>query len=218
AHVTICVITPRVSKGRLGAGHGVASQFADMEKRAEARGWDGHLPPERQRHLRDPQGSRSQGQAPARLWGGASAGRGPPGGCGVVLEVGSYVQGGDLRLEITRCGRVDGLLAWIELAVAPGDAGLNSLVEDTNWLPVYVPFTLDEPIDVNVGDVLSLQVAVANADDGIHPEYFFRGQLTRTGSGAEVTVSAESRYSGGAFRSTVVHRGLLRRAAKVSAL
>jgi protein arginine N-methyltransferase 1 len=122
----------------------------------------------------------------------------------------SYVQGGHLRLEITRCGRVDGLLAWIELAVAPGDAGLNSLVEDTNWLPVYVPFTLDEPIDVNVGDVLSLQVAVANADDGIHPEYFFRGQLTRTGSGAEVTVSAESRYSGGAFRSTVVHRGLLR--------
>ncbi len=107
-------------------------------------------------------------------------------------------------------GRVDGLLAWIELAVAPGDAGLNSLVEDTNWLPVYVPFALDEPIEVNVGDVLSLQVAVANADDGIHPEYFFRGQLTRTGSGAEVTVSAESRYSGGAFRSTVVHRGLLR--------
>jgi hypothetical protein len=68
AHVTICVITPRVSKGRLGAGHGVASQFADMEKLAEARGWDGHLPPERQRHRRDPQGSRSQGQAPARLW------------------------------------------------------------------------------------------------------------------------------------------------------
>ncbi len=122
----------------------------------------------------------------------------------------SYVQGGDLRLEITRCGRVDGLLAWIELAVAPGDAGLNSLAEDTNWLPVYVPFTLGEPIEVSVGDILSLQVAAANADDGIHPEYSFRGQLTRTGSGVEVTVSAESRYSGGAFRSTVVHRALLR--------
>jgi len=122
----------------------------------------------------------------------------------------SYVQGGDLRLEITRSGRVDGLLAWIELAVAPGDAGLNSLAEDTNWLPVYVPFALGEPIEVSVGDVLSLQVAATNADDGIHPEYSFRGQLTRTGSGAEVTVSAESRYSGGAFRSTVVHRALLR--------
>jgi protein arginine N-methyltransferase 1 len=122
----------------------------------------------------------------------------------------SYVQGGDLRLEITRRGRVDGLLAWIELAVAAGDAGLNSLTEDTNWLPVYVPFTLGEPIEVSVGDVLSLQVAVTNADDGIHPEYFFRGQLTRAGAYAGVAVSAESRYSGGAFRATVVHRELLR--------
>jgi protein arginine N-methyltransferase 1 len=122
----------------------------------------------------------------------------------------SYVQGGDLRLEITRRGRVDGLLAWIELAVAAGDAGLNSLTEDTNWLPVYVPFTLGEPIEVSVGDVLSLQVAVTNAADGIHPEYFFRGQLTRAGAYAGVAVSAESRYSGGAFRATVVHRELLR--------
>jgi type I protein arginine methyltransferase len=126
----------------------------------------------------------------------------------------SYVQGGDLRLEITRRGRVDGLLAWIELAVAPGDAGLNSLAEDTNWLPVYVPFTLGEPIEVSVGDVLALQVSVRGADDGIHPEYFFRGQLTRAGVDADadagVAVSAESRYSGGAFRSTVVHRELLR--------
>jgi protein arginine N-methyltransferase 1 len=122
----------------------------------------------------------------------------------------SYVQGGDLRLEITRCGRVDGLLAWIELAVAPGDTGLNSLAENTNWLPVYVPFALGEPIEVSVGDILSLKVAATNADDGIHPEYSFRGELTRTGSDGGVAVSAESRYSGGAFRSTVVHRGLLR--------
>jgi type I protein arginine methyltransferase len=122
----------------------------------------------------------------------------------------SYVRGGDLRLEITRCGRVDGLLAWIELAVAPGDTGLNSLAEDTNWLPVYVPFTLGEPIEVSVGDILALQVAVTNAADGIHPEYSFRGELTRTGSDDGVAISAESRYSGGAFRSTVVHRRLLR--------
>jgi len=126
----------------------------------------------------------------------------------------SYVQGGDLRLEITRSGPLDGLLAWIELAVAPGDASLDSLAEDTNWMPVYVPFTLGEPIAVSVGDVLSLQVTATNADDGIHPEYFFRGQLTREGSGNEVAVSAESRYSGGAFRSTLVHRRLLRGAAR----
>jgi len=29
----------RISKDKLGDGHGVANQLADLEKRAEARGW-----------------------------------------------------------------------------------------------------------------------------------------------------------------------------------
>ena len=122
----------------------------------------------------------------------------------------SYLRGGDLRLEITRPGHLDGLLAWIELAVGPGPASLDSLAEDTNWLPVYVPLARDEPIGVDAGDVLSLHVEVADADDGIHPDYFFRGQLARAGSGADITVSAESRFAGGPFRSTMIHRKLLR--------
>src|SRR6202022_3738786 len=105
----------------------------------------------------------------------------------------SYPQGGELRLQITGSGRVDGLLAWIELAVAPDDAVLDSLAEDTNWLPVYIPFTLGEPLGGGVGGVLSLHVTVRAAADGIHPEYFFSGHLTRTGSGVGVPVSAESR-------------------------
>ena len=117
-------------------------------------------------------------------------------------------QGGELRLQITRGGPVDGLLAWIELAVAPDDAVLDSLAEDTNWLPVYIPFTREEPLRAGIGDILSLHVTVRSAADGIHPEYFFRGHLTRAGSGAAVEVSAESRYSGGPFRSTAVHRRL----------
>jgi type I protein arginine methyltransferase len=120
----------------------------------------------------------------------------------------SYAQGGELQLRITRSGRVDGLLAWIELAVGPDDAVLDSLAEDTNWLPVYIPFALEEPLEVNAGDIMALQVTVRGAADGIHPEYFFRGHLSRTCSGATVSVSAESRYSGGPFRSTPVHRRL----------
>jgi type I protein arginine methyltransferase len=120
----------------------------------------------------------------------------------------SYLQGGELQLQVTRSGRIDGLLAWIELAVAPDDAVLDSLAEDTNWLPVYIPFARAEPLDVTAGDVLSLRVTVREAADSIHPEYFFEGQLTRTGSGAAVAVAAESRYSGGPFRATAVHRRL----------
>ena len=121
----------------------------------------------------------------------------------------SCAQGGDLSLEITRDGRLDGLLAWIELAVAPDDTPLDTLAEPTSWLPVYIPFTLDEPLGTHAGDLLSLHVTVSPAADGIHPEYFFRGHLTRPGPGTEVPVSAASRYSGGPFRSTVIHRRLL---------
>lgn len=120
----------------------------------------------------------------------------------------TYAQGGELRLQATRSGRVDGLLAWIELAVAPDDGVLDSLAEDTNWLPVYIPFALEEPLGVGPGDILSLHVTVRGAADGLHPEYFFRGRHIPAGSGAAVEVSAESRYSGGPFRATEVHRRL----------
>jgi protein arginine N-methyltransferase 1 len=124
-------------------------------------------------------------------------------------------RGGDLRLQITRPGPIDGLLAWIELTVAPGDDPLDSLAGDTNWLPVYIPFTAATPVDASPGDVLSLRVTVTEAADGIHPEYFFRGELTpaRGGparGGPAVPVYAESRFSGGPFRATPLHRALLR--------
>jgi DNA invertase Pin-like site-specific DNA recombinase len=37
--MTTCAIYTRISKDKLGDGHGVANQLADLEKRAEARGW-----------------------------------------------------------------------------------------------------------------------------------------------------------------------------------
>lgn len=118
----------------------------------------------------------------------------------------SCTQGGSLRLQITRSGRADGLLAWIELKASPDDEVLDSLAEESNWLPVYLPFTRQDPLPVSPGDILALDVTVVTAADGIHPEYFFTGHLTR--AGAAVEVSAESRYSGGPFRASAVHRML----------
>src|SRR5580658_3263383 len=37
--VVRCLIYTRISKDKLGDGHGVANQLADLEKRAVARGW-----------------------------------------------------------------------------------------------------------------------------------------------------------------------------------
>ena len=119
-------------------------------------------------------------------------------------------RGGDLLLRITGRGPVDGLLAWIELTVAPGDQPLDSLTGDTNWLPVYIPFAAGAQLDATPGDVLALQATVTEAADGIHPEYFFRGELTRTGDRPAVPVYAESRFAGGPFRATALHSALLR--------
>ena len=119
-------------------------------------------------------------------------------------------RGGDLRLEISHPGPVDGLLAWIELTVAPGDDPLDSLAGDTNWLPVYIPFAGDAPVDAAPGDALSLRVTVTEAGDGIHPEYFFDGELTPARGAPAVPVHAESRFCGGSFRASPLHRSLLR--------
>ncbi|HEX4256907.1 MAG TPA: hypothetical protein VH089_17580 [Streptosporangiaceae bacterium] len=133
---------------------------------------------------------------------------------GRARTAGPSHRGGPLRLEITRPGPVDGLLAWIELTVAPGDPVLDSLADQTNWLPVCIPFAVDAGVAAGVsagpGDVLALQATVAEAGDGIHPEYFFDGNLTPAGGGRPIPVHAESRFSGGPFRATALHRALLR--------
>jgi type I protein arginine methyltransferase len=129
---------------------------------------------------------------------------------GVARKGSPNTRGGDLRLEITRAGPADGLLAWIELTVAPGDEPLDSLTGDTNWLPVYIPFRGDVPLAVTPGDVLSFRATVTEAADGIHPEYFFDGELTPARGGPAVPVHAESRFSGGPFRASPLHRALLR--------
>jgi type I protein arginine methyltransferase len=120
-------------------------------------------------------------------------------------------RGGPLRLEITRPGPVDGLLAWIELTVAPGDPVLDSLADQTNWLPVGIPFAGDAgPVAARPGDVLELQATVTEAADGIHPEYFFDGNLIPADGGPPVPLYAESRFSGGPFRATPLHGALFR--------
>lgn len=121
----------------------------------------------------------------------------------------SYVLGGELRLRIERAGRIDGLLAWIDLAAAPDGPIVNSLTEPTNWLPVYIPFAGEEPVQAEVGDTLTLRATVEDGADGIHPDYFFDGHLTGAATWEPVPVRAQSRHSGGPFRATLLHRGIM---------
>ncbi|MEO6088255.1 MAG: class I SAM-dependent methyltransferase [Umezawaea sp.] len=112
-----------------------------------------------------------------------------------------------VRLEVVGPGRVDGLLLWLNMRCAPGQPVLDSLDTVTNWLPVYVPFTDREPFEVGDGDVIELACVAKPAPDGIHPEYWFTGELVR-GDGTRTPLAAESRYADGPFRASRLHREL----------
>jgi protein arginine N-methyltransferase 1 len=111
------------------------------------------------------------------------------------------------RLTITSPGPIDGLLLWLTMRCTPDGPVLDSLETVTNWLPVYVPFDMPEPIEAAPGDVLELDCAVRPAADGLHPEYTFTGALVRA-EGPRVPLSAHSPYAGGPFRASPLHRGL----------
>ncbi len=85
----------------------------------------------------------------------------------------------DMRLRITRTGRLDGLLLWLRLSAAPGIV-LDVLEETTSWLPVFFPFEqLGET--VRLGDELALHCVTSLSDDQTHPDYLITGTLLREG-------------------------------------
>ncbi|NQZ06538.1 MAG: class I SAM-dependent methyltransferase [Algicola sp.] len=97
-------------------------------------------------------------------------------------------------LEVTSKGRLDGLLLWLNLkGVNNGDI-VDSLVQQTNWLPVYVPLFYPG-IAVGVGDCLNLEITKVLSADNIHPEYRISGDLTSQGK-AKITIEAEVGYNG----------------------
>ncbi|MEV3985326.1 class I SAM-dependent methyltransferase [Nonomuraea sp. NPDC049758] len=111
------------------------------------------------------------------------------------------------RLEVLSPGRVDGLLLWLGMRCADGQPLLDSLDTVTNWLPVYVPFASGDPIEVEAGDVIEVECLTKPALDGVHPDYWFTGELSRAGRAVR-PLSAESRYAGGPFRASFLHQAL----------
>jgi len=120
---------------------------------------------------------------------------------------GVYEQGGELRLTMTRPGRVDGLLLWLDLEGRAGGERLDTLATRTSWLPVYVPLQIPEPVTLDPGDVIELRVTSELSADGVHPDYRFAGSVRRADC-RRVPVTAESLYAGSAFRRSPLHEAL----------
>lgn len=121
---------------------------------------------------------------------------------------------GDLRKEqetrttltIERPGRIDGVLAWLELWCARDQPPLNALRERTSWASVY--FRLFHPeIAVQPGDTLGLTFRAKVSGNGINPDYELDATL-RTRAAGEFTGHHSSPHHGQVFRHCALYRTL----------
>jgi amino acid adenylation domain-containing protein len=85
----------------------------------------------------------------------------------------------DVELRMTRAGRLDGLLLWVDLSVDP-DERIDVLRSETNWLPVFLP-VFSPGVEVQAGDTITLACTRLAEVGEIIPDYVVRGMVTRRG-------------------------------------
>ncbi len=84
----------------------------------------------------------------------------------------------EIDLIIDRSARLDGLLLWLNLQVAP-DLTIDNLAREYSWLPVYLPIFYPS-INVIAGDRIVATCWSRMSDNQINPDYRIEGRLVRT--------------------------------------
>ncbi|HEX7238835.1 MAG TPA: amino acid adenylation domain-containing protein, partial [Longimicrobiaceae bacterium] len=82
-----------------------------------------------------------------------------------------------IELPITRDGRMDGFLMWIQLYVWE-ELDVDALEHDSCWLPMFFP-AFYPGVQVRAGEVIRGRCVVTMAEDGVHPDYRVEGVLRR---------------------------------------
>ncbi|MBF6061660.1 class I SAM-dependent methyltransferase [Nocardia terpenica] len=99
-------------------------------------------------------------------------------------------------MRITRPGRFTGIALGIRLWVSPDDpAPIDSLDQQTSWLPLFVPADSDTPRTVTPGDEFTLTFGAQPGPDGIHPDYTLSARFTDADHN-EITWAAPHHGSG----------------------
>ncbi len=81
------------------------------------------------------------------------------------------------RLVVTRAGRMDGLLAWLNLHTTP-DERIDILDHEHCWIPIFFP-VFSPGVMVQPGDSIELSISSRPCENGLNPDYFIEGQLLR---------------------------------------
>jgi len=113
----------------------------------------------------------------------------------------------DIELIIRRPGLLHGLVVGIRLSTAVGLAPVDTTTEETSWLPVFAPLSL-EGIPVSEGDRVLAILRRTLSDDGVHPDYELSGDVEHR-DGRTTEVSWNSPHHGGRLRSTSFYRELI---------
>jgi len=81
----------------------------------------------------------------------------------------------NFNITITRNSRFDGFLCWIQLYPS-SDQLIDSLDDETSWLPVYFPLFYPG-IEVVDGDIVKGDFIVTLSKNGINPDYKIIGEI-----------------------------------------
>ena len=82
----------------------------------------------------------------------------------------------ETSVVISKSGRLDGFLLWLNLWVDMEDSVIDTYNDQTSWAPVYFP-AFDEGIFVNVGDKIKIYCEIRLSDNGLNPDYSLTGTI-----------------------------------------
>ncbi len=109
----------------------------------------------------------------------------------------------EIRLDITRKGKMDGLLVWLNLRIGEGEE-VNILEPGYSWFPIYFP-VFYPGVEVDEGDAILAVCSGRPSDNGINPDYTVKGKLIRR-DGSEIEFDYYSGHHESGYRQGAFHR------------
>jgi len=111
----------------------------------------------------------------------------------------------EVELNINRPGCFTGFLIWLTLAVDV-DEVVDTLIEQTGWLPVYLPVSLSG-WPVEAGDRLQLRITRQSCEQGSNPDYLLEGRLLYR-DGREISLACSCPHKASGFRQQPFYQRL----------
>lgn len=108
-------------------------------------------------------------------------------------------------LTMTRSGRLDGFLLWINLYTAANEM-VDSLARKCNWSPIFLP-VFEPGLGVAAGDVIEATCTTRLSENHVNPDYLFEGRVFRQ-KGTIHTFDYVSHYQKPLFKQTPFYQRL----------